>query len=203
MTDKLNDIEPIAVKAEKLIEKWEKRSPRFERKYEKSVIRLLSDYGIGASENTSAKGKILGAGYEVYIMAFFIGLYSDRRLPLTNVSVDVKDFGQRIQYWGNLDSKKNRHAYSGLRSYMFVALIAKTDIDWIAVDKGEANVDEVVRKLICTMEEYANYGLSVMEEKLNEDSSYFFSHRAFLDIFMQLTTPSFKDVDNAEKPEEL
>lgn len=203
MTDNLNNIEPIAVKDEKLIEKWEKRSPRFERKYEKSVIRLLSDYGIGASENTSAKGKILGAGYEVYIMAFFIGLYSDRRLPLTNVSADVKDFGQRIQYWGNLDSKKNRHAYSGLRSYMFVALIAKTDIDWIAVDKGEANVDEAVRKLICTMEEYANYGLSVMEEKLNEDSSYFFSHRAFLDIFMRLTTPSVKDVDNAERPEEL
>lgn len=203
MTDKLNDIEPIVVKDEKLIEKWEKRSPRFERKYEKSVIRLLSDYGIGASENTSAKGKILGAGYEVYIMAFFIGLYSDRRLPLTNVSADVKDFGQRIQYWGNLDSKKNRHAYSGLRSYMFVALIAKTDIDWIAVDKGEANIDEAVRKMICTMEEYANYGFSVMEEKLNEDGSYFFSHRAFLDIFMQLTAPSIKDVNNAEKPEEL
>lgn len=203
MTEKLNDIEPIVVKDEKLIEKWEKRSPRFERKYEKSVIRLLSDYGIGASENTSAKGKILGAGYEVYIMAFFIGLYSDRRLPLTNVSADVKDFGQRIQYWGNLDSKKNRHAYSGLRSYMFVALIAKTDIDWIAVDKGEANIDEAVRKMICTMEEYANYGFSVMEEKLNEDGSYFFSHRAFLDIFMQLTAPSIKDVNNAEKPEEL
>lgn len=203
MTEKLNDIEPIVVKDEKLIEKWEKRSPRFERKYEKSVIRLLSDYGIGASENTSAKGKILGAGYEVYIMAFFIGLYSDRRLPLTNVSADVKDFGQRIQYWGNLDSKKNRHAYSGLRSYMFVALIAKTDIDWIAVDKGEANIDEAVRKMICTMEEYANYGFSVMEEKLNEDGSYFFSHRAFLDIFMQLTAHSIKDVNNAEKPEEL
>lgn len=203
MTDKLNDIEPIVVKDEKLIEKWEKRSPRFERKYEKSVIRLLSDYGIGASENTSAKGKILGAGYEVYIMAFFIGLYSDRRLPLTNVSADVKDFGQRIQYWGNLDSKKNRHAYSGLRSYMFVALIAKTDIDWIAVDKGEANIDEAVRKIICTMEEYANYGFSVMEEKINEDSSYFFSHRSFLDIFMQLTAPSIKEVNDAEKLEEL
>ena len=198
-----NNIESLVVKDEKLIDKWGKRSPRFERKYEKNVIRLLSDYGVGASENTSAKGKILGAGYEVYIMAFFIGLYSDRRLPLTNVSADVKDFGQRIQYWGNLDSKKTRHAYSELRSYIFVALVAKTDIDWIAVDKGNINIDEAVRKLICTMEEYANYGFSVMAEKLNDDNSYFFSHRAFLDIFMRLTVPSSTEVDNEEKLEEL
>jgi hypothetical protein len=27
-----------------------------------------------------------------------------------------------------------------------------------------------------------------MEEKLNEDKGYFFSKRAFLDIFLQLTT---------------
>ena len=52
------------------------------------------------------------------------------------------------------------------------------------------------------MEEYANYGFSIMEEKLREDKGYFFSNRAFLDIFLQLTDKSAKQVDE-EGVEEL
>lgn len=33
-------------------------------------MRAISDYGVGASENTSARGKVFGSGYEPYIMAF-------------------------------------------------------------------------------------------------------------------------------------
>lgn len=187
MVESLNNIEEQVKKDEKLIDIWGRRNPRFEKKYEKSVLRIISDYGVGASENTVSKGKALGAGYEAYIMAFFIGLYSNRRLPLSEDSDNLKVLGQPIQFWGNLDSKKFRKAYSGLRSYIFIALVAKTDIDWIALDKGDIKVNTVVTCLVEAMEEFANYGFSVMEEKLNEDSSYFFSHRAFLDIFLQLT----------------
>ena len=42
-------------------------------------------------------------------------------------------------------------------------------------------------QLIKTMEEYANYGFSIMADKLESDKGYFFSKRAFLDIFMELT----------------
>jgi len=132
-------------------------------------------------------------------MAFFIGLYSDKRLPL---SEDNKKLGQPINKWGNLDSKKFRKAYSGLRSYIFIALVAKTDIDWIAVDKGDVKVESAVSALLTTMDEYANYGFSVMEEKLKTDRSYFFSNRSFLDIFLQLTDKSSKDIDE-EGVEEL
>ena len=130
-------------------------------------------------------------------------LYSDRKLPLTEVSDDVKSLGQPLLYWGNLDSKKNRHAYSGLRSYIFIALVAKTDIDWIALDKGDIKVETVVTQLVSTMEEYANYGFSVMEEKLKEDKGYFFSHRSFLDIFLQLTSKTTIDKDSNNELEEL
>ena len=67
---------------ERLYDLWAKSNPKFEKHYESDVIRKLSDYGIGASEATSAKGKILGGGYEPYIMAFFIGLYAGKKLPL-------------------------------------------------------------------------------------------------------------------------
>lgn len=90
-----------------------------------------------------------------------------------------------------------------MRSYIFIALVAKTDIDWISLDKGDIKVNMVVAQLIGTMEEYANYGLSVMEDKLNEDKGYFFSHRSFLDMFLQLTTPKVAEVQDEDEPEDL
>lgn len=203
MADILSNIEELVDKDEKLIDIWGRKSPKFEKKYEQSVMRIISDYGVGASSNTGAKGKVLGAGYEPYIMAYFIGLYANKRLPLSNESDEVKVLGQPLQYWGNLDSKKFRHAYPSLRSYIFISLVAKTDIDWIALDKGDIKVNTVVAKLIETMEEYANYGFSVMEEKLREDKGYFFSHRSFLDIFLQLTTKESASPDNEDAPEDL
>lgn len=202
MADTLNNIEEL-VKDEKLIDIWGRRNPRFEKKYEQSVLRVISDYGVGASENTGAKGKILGAGYEPYIMAFFIGLYAGKKLPLSDNTDDLKVLGQPLDKWGNLDSKKFRKAYSNLRSYIFIALVAKTDVDWIALDKGDIKVSTVVTNLIETMEEYANYGFSVMEEKLNEDKGYFFSNHSFLDIFLELTEKDQNKIDEDNTPEEL
>lgn len=204
MKEGIDYIEELVEKNEKLIDVWGRRNPKFEKKYEQTVMRVISDYGIGASENTGAKGKVLGSGYEPYIMAFFIGLYADKKLPLTEKTEDLKGLGQPLQYWGNLDSKKTRKAYPALRSYMFIALVARTDVDWIALDKGNIKVNSVVSQLITTMEEYANYGFAVMEDKLKEDKGYFFSHRSFLDMFLQLTSKSLADeVVGEEKPDDL
>lgn len=203
MAEILNSIEELVNKNEKLIDIWGRRNPRFEKKYEQSVLRVISDYGVGASENTSAKGKILGAGYEAYIMAFFIGLYSGKKLPLSDDTDELKVLGQPIEKWGNLDSKKFRKAYSNLRSYIFIALVAKTDVDWIAVDKGEIKVSTAVSHLIETMEEYANYGFSIMEDYLSKDKGYFFSRRSFLDIFLQLTTKDVTSIEDEDSIEEL
>jgi len=203
MAENYKDIEELVKKDEKLIDLWGRRNPRFEKRYEQSVIRVISDYGVGASVNTGAKGKILGAGYEPYIMAFFIGLYANKRIPLSEDASELKGLGQPLQYWGNLDSKKFRKAYPNLRSYIFIALVAKTDIDWIALDKGVIEPGAVATALVNTMEEYANYGFSVMEEKLNEDKGYFFSNRAFLDMFLQLTDKTAKDIEQDDSPESI
>ena len=203
MAEVLNKIGDLINKDDKLLDIWARRNPKFEKKFEQSVMRVISDYGIGASEHANAKGKVLGAGYEPYIMAFFIGLYSNKRLPLSDDSDETKVLGQPIQYWGNLDSKKFRKAYSKLRTYIFVALVAKTDIDWIALDKGDIKVSSVAASLLETMEEYANYGFTVLEDKLKEDKGFFFSHRSFLDIFLQLTSKEESCDDEEDKPEEL
>ncbi len=194
------------LKDEKIIDVWGRRNPRFEKKYQrvgdkKNIIEIITDYGIGASKNTNAKGKVLGAGYEAYIMAYFIGLYSNKRLPLSEDPNELKNFGQPIEKWGNLDSKVNRHAYPGLRSYIFMSLVAKTEIDWIALDKGDIELKDVVTKLINTMEEYANYGFAYMQEKVDDDPGYFFSNRSFLDIFLQLTQKEETQTENEELEE--
>ena len=101
---------------EKLYDIWARRNPNFETHFEESLLREYTDYGIGASEHTSAKGKALGAGYELYIYAFFLGLYAGKPMPLNG---EYKSFGQPIQFWGNLDSKKDRKAYPKIRDYIF------------------------------------------------------------------------------------
>lgn len=199
------NIEDIIGKNDKVIDIWGRRTPRFEKKYEFSVLRKITDYGVGASEHTTDKGKVLGSGYEALILAFFIGLYSNKKFALSDDSSEIKEkgCGQPIDKWGNLDSKSNRHAYSGLRSYIFMALVAKTDVDWIAVDRGDIKVSSAISKMMETMEEYINYGLYIMEDKLNEDKSYFFSNRSFLDMFLQLTDKEEKEEGPVDKPEEL
>lgn len=200
MAESINNIEDNVRKDEKIIEVWGRRNPRFEKKYEDSVIKVLSEFGKKANDNTVAKGKIFGNGYEPYIIAFFIGLYANKKLTLGE---DTKDLRYPLQYWGNVEARGLRKAYPRLRTYIFMALVARTEIDWIALDKGEIKVEAAVSALIKTMEEYANYGFSFMEEKLNEDKGYFFSHRSFLDIFLQLTDKHKSKVENEDDIESL
>ena len=65
--------------AEKLYDVWARRNPNWEKRYEESIIKNFSDYGKGVTNLGDAKGKLFGAGYEIFIIAFFIGLYYDQR----------------------------------------------------------------------------------------------------------------------------
>ncbi|MBR6631421.1 MAG: hypothetical protein IKK89_05700 [Alistipes sp.] len=67
---------------------------------------------------------------------------------------------------------------------MFVALVAKSNIDFVELDKGNISKSKVVDTLIQTMEEYANYGFFYMEDKLTDNQDYFFRKSAFLDLFL-------------------
>ncbi len=184
---------------ENIYDVWARRNPKFETRMEEAVIRLITDYGVGASEGMSYKGKILGAGYEAYIMAFFIGLYSNKKKALKG---EQKGFGQPIQFWGNLDSKKGRKAYPKIREYIFTALVTKTTINWIEVDKGTIKVQQVVDDLITTMEEYANYGFHFMLDKLESDPGFFYNNTSFLDIFLKLTEIAIEQ-PKVEEPDSL
>jgi hypothetical protein len=171
---------------------WAKRNPQFETRFEEALLRQYTEYGGGSVESMSSKGKIFGAGYELYIYAFFVGLYSNRRQELIG---DTKGLGQPIQFWGNLDSKKFRKAYPRLREYIFTALVAKTDdLDLIALEKGEITDRKAVDNLIYTMEQFANFGFHKIEEKLIQNPNYYFKNTGFLEMILNLVKPN----NNAE-----
>jgi hypothetical protein len=181
---------------ESLYELWAKRNPKFENQFEESLLRIFTDYGVGSSDVMSSKGKILGAGYELYIYAFFIGLYANKRKELSG---ETKVLGQPIHFWGNLDSKKFRKAYPKLREYIFTALVAKTnELDLIALERGDITDRKAVDYLIDTMEKYANYGFHRIEEKLKSNPNYFYKNTGFLDMILDLVQPSKIDEEIEE-----
>ena len=142
------------------------------------------DYGRGVTSLREDRGKIFGGGYEIFIVAFFIGLYCNQKRPLIEDTQKRKTFGQPIQYCGNLDSVKGRKAYPKFREFILTALIARTDVDFIALEKGEMTSRKAVDMLIRTMEEYANWGFHFMEDKLVDDPNCFFRETAFIEVFL-------------------
>lgn len=183
---------------EKLFEVWGRRNPEFEIRYEDNIIKMFCDYGKGSTGYQESRGKLFGAGYEIYIVAFFIGLYFNQRRSMISDPEKKRGFGQPIQYWGNQETRRGRKSYSKIQEYIFVALIARSDIDLIDLDKGKITNRKAVDKLIETMEEYANYGFFYMEDKLTDNPDCFFRNSAFLDLFLNFITPT-----ESEDEEEL
>lgn len=185
---------------ESIYELWGKRNPEWEKRYQDSIINVFTDYSKGVNQYQEVRGKIFGAGYEIFIIAFFIGLYYNQTKPLVEDKEKRKVFGLAIMYWGNIESRLNRKQYPKIRDYMFAALVARTDIDWIALDKGEITSRSVVDKLIDKMEQYANFGFDYMQEKLEENPNHFFKETSFLRIFTSFLSKSEDEVSDEPEP---
>ena len=84
---------------------------------------------------------------------------------------------------------------------MFAALIARTDIDLIALDKGEIKPARIVDQLIDKMEQYANFGFDFIKEKLEDDPNYFFKDTAFLRVFLSFLPDNYPDSSDEDEDE--
>lgn len=188
---------------ESLYELWGKRNPEWETRYQDSILTVFSDYGKGTNQFQTVRGKIFGAGYEVFILAFFIGLYFNQTKPLTQDKSKRKALGWAICNWGTQEARNGRTQYPKLREYMFAALVARTDVDFIALDKGEITARDVVSELIKKMEEYANFGFDYIHEKMEENPNYFFSETGFLRVFTSFVANVNSTDDNDDEPESL
>lgn len=187
---------------ESLFDVWSNRNPEWDKKYEDLLIEPFTDYRRGTSQYSVSRGKIFGAGYEMFIISFFIGLYFDKTRKLPDDKSKRKFFGHTIKHWGSQEGRLGRTSYTKIQEYMFAALVAKTDIDFISLEKGEISVNDAANSLKHKMEEYANYGFHYLEDMLEDDPNSLFKDSAFLKIFTSFITDDNKENDDVENFEE-
>lgn len=164
-----------------LYETWlERMDTYYEERYFEPVIETLCQYRGGSVDGRDGKGKFFNAGYEVFILAFFIGIYYGERTPLNGPK---RKFRMEIGSWGKKSTEAGRKDYTILQKYIFAALVAKSDIDLIAVDKGDMSLEAACYILMTTLNEYANTGFQqILPPGKEEIDSKLFENTGLLEM---------------------
>lgn len=170
---------------ESLFEIWLTREDSYyEEQFKESIIEELCQYHGGATDDRKAKGKFFNAGYEVFIYAFFLGLYYGERRPLSG---NTLKFRMAISSWGRKKNEIGRKSYTILQKYIFTALVAKTNIDFIRLDKGEINANDVCKDLMTTLNEYANTGFYIIRDEMKRNPNAFFESTGLLSLVQKIS----------------
>jgi hypothetical protein len=174
---------------ESLFDRWKTKIPKYDEQFRESLFDAISKKFGGSEKAKADLGKNFSTNYELYIYAFFLGLYNNEFSPIPESSKKV-DFSHAIQHWGSKSGRLERKDFTALQEYMFASLIAETDIDIMSLEKGEITEDEVSRQLIQTMESFTNGGLILIKEKLDFNPNYFLQQTSFLNLILGKTNQS-------------
>jgi hypothetical protein len=166
-----------------LFEKWKTRIPKYSETYKEMFTSLSQKFGAEGEKKINL-GKHFSTNYELYIYAFFLGLYNNEFTPILEGEKKT-DFSHHIQHWGSKTTISTRKDFTNIQENIFIALVAKTNIDLIALEKGELDEDDAVKALIKTMESYTNGGLILIKEKLEENPNYFLQPTSFLNMILE------------------
>jgi hypothetical protein len=170
---------------DKLFDEWKKSTPKYDKNLD-HLFKSLTRKGGGAETDREDKGKIFSNNYELYIYAFFLGLYNNKYEELPE-SAELKDFSHAIQYWGSTKSAL-RNDFTNIQEYLFMAVIAKTDNiedDLIELDKGKKTVEAIKKRLHITMQNYTNGGLLLLEKKIQEENLDITIGTSMLNLILQ------------------
>lgn len=165
-----------------LFNAWKNKVPNYDSSLKDVLFDQLTKTGGGTEEGRKIRGKHFSNNYELYTYAFFLGLYKNESQDLT--PGQKKNFSVPIQDWGKKENRYEREDFTKLQQFMFMAVVAKTDIDLIALEKGELDESEAVKALLMTMESITNGGLVLIKEKLEENPNHFLQSTAFLDFIL-------------------
>ena len=167
-----------------LFEKWKEKIPKYDIFFKETLFEKLTRTGGGGEQGREDRGKQFSNNYELYIYAFFLGIYNNENIHIPENSKKV-DFSHAIQFWGSKSNRLDRKDFTNIQENMFIALLAKTDIDLVALEKVDLDEDDAVKLLIKTMESYTNGGLILIKEKLEENSNYFLQPTSFLNMILE------------------
>jgi hypothetical protein len=166
-----------------LFEKWKTRIPKYSEAHKELFTSLSQKFGAEGEKKINL-GKHFSTNYELYTYAFFLGLYKNEFTPIPDGEKKT-DFSHHIQHWGSKTTVSTRKDFTNLQENMFIALLAKTDLDLVALEKDELEEDDAVKALIKTMESYTNGGLVLIKEKLEENPNYFLQPTSFLNMILE------------------
>lgn len=171
-----------------LFDKWKTKIPKYDENFREILFDSLTKKFGGSERSKVDLGKHFSNNYELYMYAFFLGLYNNECVQIQEGAKKV-DFSHAIQHWGSKGSRLERKDFTVLQEFMYTATVAKTDIDWIALEKGDITEEEVVKQLIQTLESYTNGGLILIKEKLEENSNFFLQPTSFLNMVLESKLP--------------
>jgi hypothetical protein len=166
-----------------LFDKWKTKIPKYSEIHKDLFASLSQKFGAEGEKKINF-GKHFSTNYELYTYSFFLGLYNNEFYPIPDREKKI-DFSHHIQHWGSKTTVSTRKDFTNLQENMFIALLAKTEIDLVALEKGGLDEDEVVKLLINTMESYTNGGLIRIKEKLEENPNYFLQPTSFLNMILE------------------
>lgn len=169
-----------------LFDKWKTKIPKYSESHKDLFISLSQKFGAEGEKKINL-GKHFSTNYELYTYAFFLGLYNDEFAPIPNEEKKT-DFSHHIQHWGSKTTISTRKDFTNLQENMFIALVTKSEIDIISLEKGEIDEDIIIQKLIHTMESYTNGGLILIKEKLEENPNYFLQPTSFLNMILEINS---------------
>lgn len=167
---------------------WADRIPNYNTEYQ-SIFDKLANKGNDGGDNEERAietGKIFATQYELYIYAFFIGLYANEQ----QLGSYKSNFGHKISEWGKKNRKSGRESFLEIQDFMFISLITKSDINFIDLERSsdEDYIKKEVTKLFDLMESFTNGGLQLIKDKLDLNENYFISSmEAPINFLLSLT----------------
>lgn len=124
------------------------------------------------SENTkNARGVIFSSYYELYIYAFFIGLYH-YQTETDQSEEKMTDFGHPIEFWGKKGGKVARTDYSEIGHYIFAGSVIHSNVNFIELDKGLLSIDDAATSILRATEKITHKGLHLLRLKLIDKESF-------------------------------
>jgi hypothetical protein len=161
---------------------WKTRVPQYNPKFQ-PLLEYLGRKGGGSETDKEQQGKTFSNLYEVYIYAFFLGLYSEEKVEIEK-SIEKKGFGQPIEFWGKTKAI-GRKDFSEIQDYLFAAVVAKSDIDLVKLENANSSkVESAVRKLTREMEAFANAGFVVLQDLYDNNRNFLFSKENFISLIL-------------------
>ncbi len=159
-----------------LLARFKERSPEYAAEHHDMVLSFTlkqgGQVGTRAKGETYSEGRFFSTVYEMYMYAALLGLKRNLQIPIPR-GTEKKKFIE-IKSW---------HP-SEVADYIVMALLAKTDLDFNALENmEEKEVEDKLTELRSLLESYTNGGLDIIRAKREEDPTFFQQNdNCFLDL---------------------